>query len=146
MPTYVVFYAKSSKLIPIVSQINYLIGSTISVLLIADFPLNGMTKSCMKVFTSVLKDCNSCYTGASALLLYLFADFPLNGMNKSCVKVFTSVLKDCNSATLEHLLYFCISSMVSNSQGFSTYGYKIFLQILARNYPDMVVSKLSQVQ
>lgn len=71
-------------------------------------------------------------------------DFPLNGMSKSCVKVFTSVLKDCNSATLEHLLYFCINTMVSNSQGFSTYGYKIFLQILARNYPDMVVSKLSQ--
>ena len=87
-----------------------------------------------------------CICFSSAIIVLFLADFPLNGMNKNCVKVFTTVLKECNSATLEHLLYFCINSMVSQGQGISSYGYKIFLQILARNYPDMVVSKLSTVQ
>ena len=67
-------------------------------------------------------------------------------MTKGCAKVFTSVLNDCTTATLEHLLYFCIHTMIDTSHvGVSMFGYKIFLQLLARNNPDIVVSKLSQV-
>lgn len=72
-------------------------------------------------------------------------DYPLSGMSKGCVKVFRSVLNDCSTATLEHLLYFCIHTMLTTNQpGVSLYGYKTFLQILARNNPDIVVSKMSQ--
>ena len=68
-------------------------------------------------------------------------------MTKDCTKVFSSVLNECNTATLEHLLYFCIHMMLDPNQagGGSTFGYKIFLQLLARKNPDIVVSKLSQV-
>ncbi|XP_053395590.1 transmembrane protein 214-B-like [Mercenaria mercenaria] len=72
-------------------------------------------------------------------------DYPASLMKKGCTKVLTSVLADCNAATLEHVLYFCIMTMLDESQnGNSTYGYKIFLQLLVRGSPDIVLSKLQQ--
>ncbi|XP_060578304.1 transmembrane protein 214-A-like [Ruditapes philippinarum] len=72
-------------------------------------------------------------------------DYPASSLKKGCTKVLTSVLSDCNAATLEHVLYFCIMTMLEECQnGNPTHGYKIFLQLLVRGSPDIVLSKLDQ--
>ncbi|KAL4235624.1 hypothetical protein ACF0H5_004019 [Mactra antiquata] len=72
-------------------------------------------------------------------------DYPASCLKKGCTKVITSVLSDCSPTTLNHVLYFCIMTMLEENQnGNSTYGYKIFLQLLIRGSPDIVMSKLAQ--
>lgn len=67
-------------------------------------------------------------------------------MKKGCTKVITSLLADCSPSTLEHVLFFCIMTMLEEYQnGNSTYGFKIFLQLMIRGSPDIVMSKLPQV-
>jgi hypothetical protein len=79
-------------------------------------------------------------------MLHFPPDYPASSLKKGCTKVLTSVLSDCNAATLEHVLYFCIMTMLEESQnGNPTHGYKIFLQLLVRGSPDIVLSKLDQV-
>ncbi|KAL3869193.1 hypothetical protein ACJMK2_041904 [Sinanodonta woodiana] len=72
-------------------------------------------------------------------------EFPLHALDSSCVSVFSSVIKECPLATLEHLYYYSIDTMLNENQnGQASYGYRIFLQLLAKTNPGVVLSKMQQ--
>lgn len=72
-------------------------------------------------------------------------DFPKSELKKDCCDVIRKVLKESSSVTLEHLLYHSIQTMLTESaKGHSTYGYRIFVQLMAEVKPTIILTKLSQ--
>ena len=81
---------------------------------------------------------------SKGLIVIFFSDSPrvLCG-NTVRTNVFKTILYDFNTATLGKLLSFCIHTMVDpNQAGSSVFGYKIFIQLLARINPDIDAPKL----
>ncbi|GAB1605494.1 transmembrane protein 214-B-like [Argonauta hians] len=70
-------------------------------------------------------------------------DFPLCVVRGDVKKFLLTTLRRCPTVQREMLFHHSISSMLNESaKGLSTYGYRIFIQLLAREEPDLVISKL----
>ncbi|KAJ8305491.1 hypothetical protein KUTeg_016036 [Tegillarca granosa] len=73
-------------------------------------------------------------------------DFPKSELKKDCCDVIRKVLKESSSVTLEHLLYHSIQTMLTESaKGHSTYGYRIFVQLMAE-YSELLKTHQNQSQ
>ncbi|WAR22732.1 LOW QUALITY PROTEIN: T214B-like protein [Mya arenaria] len=74
-------------------------------------------------------------------------DFPASSLKKGCTRVLTGAMSAGSLATLDHVLYFCVNTMLEEGQaGVPTFGYKIFIQLLVRTSSDTVLTKLQQYQ
>ncbi|XP_064606535.1 transmembrane protein 214-B-like [Liolophura sinensis] len=72
-------------------------------------------------------------------------DFPLSKLESRSKDLIMNTLKTCDPATIEHLYYHCIQTMLTEmGKGVSTYGYRIFLQCLAWQRPSVASSKVHQ--
>ncbi|XP_048760767.2 transmembrane protein 214-like [Ostrea edulis] len=72
-------------------------------------------------------------------------DFPMCHLSNKCQDVVKSVIREASAETLEHLLYHSITTMLSEmNKGNSSYGYRIFIQMLVYVKPNIALTKTQQ--
>ncbi|XP_061182202.1 transmembrane protein 214-B-like [Saccostrea echinata] len=72
-------------------------------------------------------------------------DYPLCHLSNKCQDVIKSVIREASAETLEHLLYHSITTMLSEmNKGNSSYGYRIFIQLLVYTKPNIALTKTQQ--
>jgi len=70
-------------------------------------------------------------------------DYPLCLMGKKVRGILNTTLSQCSSPTLVTFAEHCMQSLISDmSKGIPTYGYRLFLQLLAHTKPDVLLSSL----
>ncbi|KAK7485334.1 hypothetical protein BaRGS_00023433 [Batillaria attramentaria] len=71
--------------------------------------------------------------------------YPMNQLSGGSRQVINGLFKKCSKQSLDHLFYHCVQCMLAeNAKGTSTAGYKVFLQLLAHQRPNIVLPKLPQ--
>ncbi|CAH1773178.1 unnamed protein product [Owenia fusiformis] len=74
-------------------------------------------------------------------------DFPACKLPKGVQKLLRGVLSKCSQATLELFLEHCVQSMITDmGKGIATGGYRIFIQLMATEKPDLFVETVSKYQ
>lgn len=74
-------------------------------------------------------------------------DYPVSKLNVNCQEMIRCTISEAPIDTLEHMFYHCIQSMLTeSSKDHSTYGYRIFLQLLVQVKPSVAMSKLQQYE
>lgn len=72
-------------------------------------------------------------------------DFPMCHLTNKCQDLIKSVIREASVETLEHLLYHSITTMLSEmNKGNSSYGYRIFIQLLVYSKPSIALTKTQQ--
>jgi len=72
-------------------------------------------------------------------------DYPMCHLSNKCQDVIKSVIRGASAETLEHLLYHSITTMLSEmNKGNSSYGYRIFIQLLVYSKPNIALTKTQQ--
>ncbi|XP_002732660.1 transmembrane protein 214-B-like, partial [Saccoglossus kowalevskii] len=70
-------------------------------------------------------------------------DYPLSKVGNGIRNVMISSLKKCSPATIQLFYEFCIQEMISDrKKNLPSYGYRIYLQCIAREYPHVPISNI----
>lgn len=74
-------------------------------------------------------------------------EYPANKLNSNCQEMIRCTISEAPAETQEHMFYHCVQMMLTeSSKVHSTYGYRVFLQLLVQVKPSVVISKLQQYE